>query len=78
MVTRPGRRGPADRVLFLADGKLAELADPDPRTVADRLAGLTADAGLRAPGRPRPPGERPPGGLPAQGRAGRGLARAVR
>jgi putative ABC transport system ATP-binding protein len=69
MVTHdPAAAARADRVLFLADGRLAgELADPDPRTVADRLAGLTADAGLRAPG------ERPPGGRMAQGRAGRGL-----
>jgi len=50
MVTHdPAAAARADRVLFLADGRLAgELADPDPRTVADRLAGLTADAGLRA------------------------------
>jgi putative ABC transport system ATP-binding protein len=74
MVTHdPAAAARADRVLFLADGRLAgELADPDPRTVADRLASLTADAGLRTPG------ERPPGGWPAQARAGRGLAGAVR
>jgi putative ABC transport system ATP-binding protein len=49
MVTHdPAAAARADRVLFLADGRLAgELADPDPRTVADRLASLTADAGFR-------------------------------
>jgi putative ABC transport system ATP-binding protein len=80
MVTHdPAAAARADRVLFLADGRLAgELADPDPRTVADRLAGLTADAGLRTPDGPCSPDEQPAGGWPAQGRAGRGLAGAVR
>ena len=80
MVTHdPAAAARADRVLFLADGRLAgELADPDPRTVADRLAGLTADAGLRTPDGPRSPDEQPAGGWPAQGRAARGLAGAVR
>jgi putative ABC transport system ATP-binding protein len=80
MVTHdPAAAARADRVLFLADGRLAgELADPDPRTVADRLASLTADAGLRTPDGPCSPDQQPAGGWPAQGRAGRGLAGAVR
>jgi putative ABC transport system ATP-binding protein len=59
MVTHdPAAASRADRVLFLADGRLAgELADPDPRTVADRLASLAADASLRFP-----PGSADPGG----------------
>jgi len=69
MVTHdPAAAARADRVLFLADGRLAgELADPDPRTVADRLASLTADAGLRSAGG----GRSPANGWPARGRARR-------
>ena len=75
MVTHdPAAAARADRVLFLADGRLAgDLADPDPRTVADRLAGLTADAGLRAPDGPYSPDGLPPGGRMTRERAVRGL-----
>ena len=80
MVTHdPAAAARADQVLFLADGRLAgELADPDPRTVADRLASLTADAGLHAPDGPCSPDEQPAGDWPAQERAVRRLAGAVR
>ncbi|MEU9127868.1 ABC transporter ATP-binding protein [Kitasatospora sp. NPDC048540] len=47
MVTHdPVAAAHADRVLFLADGELAdELLRPDPRTVADRMVTLTATSG---------------------------------
>ena len=52
MVTHdPVAAAHADRVLFLADGELAdELVRPDPKTVADRMVTLTAAAGARYAG----------------------------
>ncbi|MDH6111513.1 ABC-type lipoprotein export system ATPase subunit [Kitasatospora sp. MAP12-15] len=52
MVTHdPVAAAHADRVLFLADGALAdELVRPDPKTVADRMVTLTAAVGARYAG----------------------------
>ncbi|KNB50575.1 ABC transporter ATP-binding protein [Streptomyces caatingaensis] len=54
MVTHdPVAASRADRVLFLADGRLAgELAHPDPGTVADRMTALTAAHDGRFAGAP--------------------------